>query len=308
MSDRSRIDETDTTPLANLADASAIGPRRPCLVMVAGPRLGEIFPIEGELLIGRDPEAALRLNDDESVSRRHARVRATESGVRLVDLGSSNGTFLDGEKVSDAPLEEGAKIGVGQTVVLKYARYDALEERAQRQLLEAALRDGLTHAFNRRYFLQRLGAEVRFAERHAQTLALLMFDLDHFKQLNDQHGHPAGDAALKRVVELFAETLRAEDVLARYGGEELAVLVRAVSPENARGLAERLRKRVEEERFGIPAETAPIKLTVSVGVACYPLAAAPPAGDSRDPAERLIELADAALYRAKQSGRNQVQS
>lgn len=303
---RGFTEDTNATPLARLSDLASAGPRRPCLVVIAGPRLGEIYPIEGEILIGRDPEAAVRLTDDESVSRRHAKVRATESGAHLADLGSSNGTFVDGEKVGELVLEEGAKIRVGQTVVLKYALYDAVEENAQRQLLEAALRDGLTHAFNRRYFVQRLAAEIRFAERHAQTLALLMIDVDHFKQLNDQHGHLAGDGALKRLVEILAETLRAEDVLARYGGEEFAVLVRGVTLEHACGLGERLRRLVETGRFdATSAGDPPLQVTVSVGVAGYPFA---PDDAPTDPSERLIALADAALYRAKLAGRNQVQS
>src|SRR5581483_398510 len=245
-------EDTNATPLVRLSDASATGPKRPCLVMIAGPRLGEIFPIAdggaaGELLIGRDPDMHLKLDGDESVSRRHAAVQVEEGGnARVRDLGSANGTWLDGRKIEgEAVLREGQKIRIGQTVVLKFALYDQLEELAQRQLLEAALRDGLTRAFNRRYFLQRLAAEIRFAERHAQNLALLMLDLDHFKQLNDTHGHPTGDKVLRKLVDVLTDALRAEDVLARYGGEEFAVLARGISPDHAHTVAERLRKTVE---------------------------------------------------------------
>ena len=188
---------------------------------------------------GRDhhrPRSASRTcacAEDEGVSRRHARVTPVADGALLADLGSQNGTFVDGDKVSERVLKEGMKIRVGQTTVLKFARYDAVEEAAQRQLLESALRDGLTRAFNRRYFVERLGAEIRFAERHAQPLALLMLDLDHFKQLNDAHGHLIGDDVLRAVVGVLNDTLRAEDVLARYGGEEFAILVRGVNKENA---------------------------------------------------------------------------
>jgi diguanylate cyclase (GGDEF)-like protein len=307
-------EETNATPLVRLTDASASGPKRPCLVMIAGPMLGEIFPINeagGELFIGRDPDAQLRLGDDESVSRRHASVRATGDGKALVkDLGSANGTWVDGQRIQgEAPLAEGSKIRVGQTVVLKYALYDQIEELAQRQLLEAALRDGLTHAFNRRYFLQRLQAEVRFAERHNSTVALLMLDIDHFKQMNDRYGHPFGDGVLKKLCEVLGETLRAEDVLARYGGEEFAVLVRGIPRDHAIGLADRLRKLVQSTAFGkseVPDE--PMRISVSIGVALYPLNPARTPEETTDDAQTLIARADAALYRAKQSGRNRVES
>ncbi|HZS41593.1 MAG TPA: GGDEF domain-containing protein [Polyangia bacterium] len=301
---RGFTEDTNATPLVHITEGVKNGPKRPCLVMVAGPRLGEIFPIEGELLIGRDPQAALRLPDDESVSRKHARVTALPvegGGALITDLGSANGTFVDGEKVDESVLKEGAKIRVGQTNVLKFARYDTIEESAQRQLLESALRDGMTRAFNRRYFMQRLGAELRFAERHSQTVALLMLDLDHFKQLNDDCGHPSGDAALEKLVEVLDGGLRAEDVLARYGGEEFAILLRNISADNAMALAERLRKTVADTHFGpFGKESAPRQMTISIGVATFP------DGDAKGDAAvaQLVARADAALYRAKNSGRN----
>lgn len=302
---RGFTEDTNATPLVHLSEGLKGGPKRPCLVMVAGPRLGEIFPIEGELLIGRDPQAALRLPDDESVSRRHARVTAlaVDGGALITDLGSANGTFVDGEKVAESVLKEGVKIRVGQTNVLKFARYDALEESAQRQLLESALRDGMTRAFNRRYFMQRIAAELRFAERHGQTLALLLIDLDHFKQLNDQLGHPAGDEVLEKLVEVLDDALRAEDVLARYGGEEFAILARNISAASALQLAERVRRLVAETHFGpFGKESAPRQVTISVGVGVYP------EGDAKGETAvaQLVARADAALYRAKNNGRNTV--
>jgi diguanylate cyclase (GGDEF)-like protein len=298
-------EDTNATPLVRLSDASATGPKRPCLVMIAGQRLGEIFPIAdggaaGELLIGRDGDMHLRLDGDESVSRRHAAVKVEADGnARVRDLGSANGTWVDGRRIEgEAVLREGQKIRVGQTVVLKFALYDQLEELAQRQLLEAALRDGLTRAFNRRYFLQRLSAEIRFAERHSQALALLMIDIDHFKELNDNHGHPAGDLVLRWMVDVLIDALRAEDVVARYGGEEFAILMRGISPDHARTVADRLRKTVEVANPG-----PNLKVTVSIGLALYPLNE-----KTEDPATKLVELADAALYRAKQAGRNRVET
>jgi diguanylate cyclase (GGDEF)-like protein len=276
------------------------GPKRPCLLVVAGARLGEIFPVDNELIIGRDADAQLRLPDDEGVSRRHARVAKAGDTVLITDLGSANGVYVDGEKVSEKLLAEGQKIRIGQTTILKYARYDNVEEAAQRQMLESALRDGTTRAFNRRYFVQRLGAEVRFADRHKQKLALLILDLDHFKEINDSRGHEAGDEVLRQIVELLGATLRAEDVLARFGGEEFAVLARGIPEVGAMQLAERLRKLVAQATMG--SAEKPVKCTVSVGVAVFPFEGAA----IESATEKLIERADAALYRAKQAGRNRV--
>lgn len=298
-------EETNSTPMVHIT-GDVQGPKRPCLVVIAGAHLGEIFPVEGEIIIGRDADANLRLAEDEGVSRRHARVTPVADGALLADLGSQNGTYVDGDKVQERVLKEGMKIRVGQTTVLKFARYDAVEEAAQRQLLESALRDGLTRAFNRRYFLQRLTAEIRFAERHGQPLALLMLDIDHFKQLNDTHGHMIGDDVLRAIVGVLTDTLRAEDVLARYGGEEFAVLVRGVNPEQAKILGERLRREVEA--MELTKETGDrLPVTISVGISMFPLANA---GDvpSDQTGQKLIELADAALYRAKNNGRNRIES
>ncbi|MCU1281813.1 MAG: diguanylate cyclase/phosphodiesterase [bacterium] len=297
-------EETNATPLVRLT-GDVQGPKRPCLVVIAGAHLGEIFPVEGEIIIGRDDEANLRLAEDEGVSRRHARVTPVADGALLADLGSQNGTFVDGDRVSERVLKEGMKIRIGQTTVLKFARYDAVEEAAQRQLLESALRDGLTRAFNRRYFVERLGAEIRFAERHAQPVALLLLDLDNFKQINDSHGHLIGDDVLRAVVGVLNDTLRAEDVLARYGGEEFAVLVRGVNKEGARVLGDRLRREVAE--MGLTKEGGEkLAVTVSIGISIFPLENAADL-PSEQVGKRLIELADAALYRAKNAGRDRVE-
>jgi two-component system cell cycle response regulator len=301
---RGFTEETNATPFVRLT-GDVQGPKRPCLVVIAGAHLGEIFPVESEIIIGRDPDSNLRLAEDEGVSRRHARVTPVADGALLADLGSQNGTFVDGDRVQERVLKEGMKIRIGQTTVLKFARFDEVELNAQRQLLESALRDGLTRAFNRRYFLQRLGAEIRFAERHAQPLALLMLDIDHFKQINDSHGHLIGDDVLRAIVGVLADTLRAEDVLARYGGEEFSVLVRGVSKENARMLGERLRREVED--MALTKETGEaLPITISVGISIFPFENAADVPAERV-GEKLIEVADAALYRAKNAGRNRVE-
>jgi diguanylate cyclase (GGDEF)-like protein len=298
--DEDDFDDGDLTPPVHLV-ATDEGEKRPCLVVIAGAQLGEIFPIDRELLIGRDKTAGLRLTDDKGASRRHCKVRVAGDTVVLVDLDSSNGTYVDGEKVGagERPLTEGAKIRVGQTTVLRYSRFDRAEERAQRQLLDEALRDGLTRAFNRRYFVQRLQAEIRYADRHQQPLSLLLLDVDDFKDLNDRHGHQAGDRVLQQVSEVVTGMLRVEDVFARYGGEEFAVLARNIPLENALKVAERLRLEIARTQFLHAGQS--LSVSVSIGVAS---AAGLPATD--DASAKLVDLADAALYRAKRSGKNRV--
>jgi diguanylate cyclase (GGDEF)-like protein len=134
--------------------------------------------------------------------------------------------------------------------------------------------------------------------RYAQGLSLLMIDLDHFKRINDEHGHPTGDALLREFGRLLRDMLRAVDSVGRYGGEEFVVILPHTSADEARQTAERIRKRVEAHEF--TAAGKPLRITVSAGVASYPSSAV-------DSPESLIREADKALYRAKQGGRNRIE-
>jgi two-component system cell cycle response regulator len=193
-------------------------------------------------------------------------------------------------------LRDGDKVEIGATTILKFTYSDELEEAFHNRMYEAALRDGLTLAYNKRHFLERMSAELAYARRHRTPLTLLMLDIDHFKSVNDGHGHPAGDYVLATLARLVMTALRAEDVFARYGGEEFAVLCRGVTLDQAALLAERLRSTIEAAVFEYQRRRIPI--TTSIGVASL----RDPAGD----ATRLIADADGALYEAKRSGRNRV--
>jgi diguanylate cyclase (GGDEF)-like protein len=233
---------------------------------------------------------------DEGISRGHVAVERDGGKLVLVDLGSTNGTFCNGTRVAGRQeLSDGDKIALGSKTILKLAFLDRADEHYQKQLFESALRDGLTRAFNRRYFIDRLQTEMRFAVRHRKTLALLFIDIDHFKKINDVYGHLAGDYVLTGVAHAMMNSLRAEDVLARYGGEEFAVICREIESDGARVLAERLRVAVEELKLEHEGRTIPV--TISVGAAV----------DRRitDP-HALIAAADAAMYEAKRAGRNRV--
>jgi diguanylate cyclase (GGDEF)-like protein len=267
----------------------------PYLIVIAGPSFGEMYKLKGErAVLGRGDRADIRVIDD-GVSREHAAVERQDGKLVLVDLKSTNGTFLNGQRVPRQDLADGDKISIGSNTILKFTYQDRADEHYQRQLFESALRDGLTSTFNRRYFMDRLNAELRFANRHDKSVGLLFIDIDHFKKINDAHGHVAGDKVLAGVAHVLTATIRAEDVLARYGGEEFAIICRELESEGARALGERLRVAIAEKRFE-PTGT-PVPVTVSVGAAT---------GRGVNEAQALIAAADAAMYEAKRSGRNRV--
>ncbi len=271
---------------------------RAYLVVLAGASVGEMYKIEGEkTVIGRGQKAQIRLLDD-GISREHAQLVIIKDRVVLQDLGSTNGTYCNGLKVEgNKELVDGDKILVGSTTILKFTYHDNLDEIFQKQMYESALRDGLTKAFNKKYFTDRLESEFTFATRHVSPLTLVLFDIDHFKKVNDTHGHQAGDYVLSEISTLLTGALRAEDVFARYGGEEFAVICRGSDVMQGQIVAERMRKAVEQHKFMF--EGTHIPLTISVGVAGLPDPAV------KDAAE-LVSLADQSLYKSKHAGRNRV--
>jgi diguanylate cyclase (GGDEF)-like protein len=272
---------------------------RAYLIVLAGASVGEMYKIAKEkTVIGRGNQADIHVVDD-GISRRHAEIVHDKDGIYVRDLGSTNGTFCNGERVSDHQLKDGDKIQVGSTTILKFTFHDSLDETFQRQMYESALRDGLTKVFNKKYFLDRLESEFAYAIRHKTPLSLVMFDIDHFKKINDTYGHLAGDYALATLANVVSQTIRQEDVFARYGGEEFAVICRGVDLVGAAAFGERIRRMVAAQHFEYQGTT--IKVTVSVGVA-----AVPDVG-MREHAE-LVGSADEALYTAKRNGRNQVVS
>ncbi len=144
----------------------------------------------------------------------------------LEDLGSTNGTYCNGQRVSRQALSEGDKILLGSTTILKFSYHDQLDEAFQRQMSESALRDGLTRAYNKRYFSERLESELQYALRHSTPVSLVFLDIDHFKAINDEHGHQAGDHVLVQLATLAMSMLGEDDIFARYGGEEFAIIAR----------------------------------------------------------------------------------
>lgn len=261
--------------------------------------VGKMFRLERrELVLGRSAEADIKL-DDPGISRRHARFIREENTYRVEDLDSRNGTFLNGERVKSAALTGGDKIQLGSTTILLFSVQDELEENFQRSLYESATRDGLTGLLNRQAAMDALATEVAFGERHRAPVSVVMVDIDHFKTVNDTHGHPAGDTVLIGVAQMLASTTRAEDVVARYGGEEFLLVLRQTGPEAANRCAQRCRRAVEAGRFRVGGQE--LAVTISAGTASL-------GAQGAQTPQALVAEADRRLYEAKAGGRNAVVS
>jgi diguanylate cyclase (GGDEF)-like protein len=268
----------------------------PCLVVIWGPDLGRKIPlVETSLTIGRDADCDLVVPTP-GISRRHCCVEAREGRVRVRDLGSTNGTLLNGRAIvpgTDVELHTGDRVelvGVG----FNFLEGGDVVAQYREVIYQLTIVDGLTHAFNRRYLMDFLGREISRCRRHARPLSLLLVDVDHFKRINDGHGHAAGDHVLRELVGQINEGVRREECLARFGGDEFAVVMPETRAEGARIVAERIRGRAEQHAFAWAG--APIGVTLSLGLAEL----ATEMGD----AESLMAAADAQLYAAKNGGRN----
>ncbi len=266
-----------------------------CLVFVeGGALLGVRVPLGDEVVLGRDPGCAVPL-DAEDVSRRHARIAPEGDGHVVTDLGSTNGTWVNGAAVERHRLAAGDRIGVGAYVLAYVAAGDA-SGRQLEELARLAREDALTGLPNRRAFDDALARVVARAERSGAALAAVVLDVDHFKRVNDGHGHAAGDAVLAAVAARAAGALRAGDLLARVGGEEFAALLPGADLAAAAEAAERIRAAVGGTP--IEAEGRALAVTVSLGCAALQRGEAGPA---------LLARADARLYAAKAGGRNRVE-
>jgi two-component system, cell cycle response regulator len=291
-----RVTDDDRTavrrPNVDLSASAA----RPCVVVLSGCHVGLVRKLDAaSLVIGRGGECDLSLQDD-GLSRRHAKIVQYANGAVMVkDLDSTNGTFVNGRPVKTTALEDGDRIQLGSLTILKFSVQDDLEDQVQQRLYDAAMRDGLTKAYNRRFFEEELSRALAHAARHKSALSLLLLDLDRFKLINDSLGHPAGDAVLREVAARMSDAIRHEDVLCRVGGEEFAVVARSTTAASALVLADRLRARIAGAPIAYREHVLPV--TTSVGIAQFD-----PARHAT--ADLLLRSADDALYSAKGAGRN----
>ncbi|MGF1467463.1 MAG: diguanylate cyclase [Sandaracinaceae bacterium] len=287
--------KTRVTPLEKLR------PQRTghdCLVVIYSSdqrQFGKRYVLDSSepLTVGRGQENSVVLDND-SVSRRHCRIEKRNDQWFVVDLDSTNGTYVNDVQVTEYQMRRGDQVKVGDTIV-KFLSGSDLEAQYHETIYRMTIVDGLTQIHNKRYVMETMEREIPRARRHSRPLTLVMFDIDHFKSVNDTYGHLAGDYVLKELAQLVKNRLRPDDVVGRYGGEEFCALLPETPLLGAASIAEDLRRRVEANPFTFEGEAIPV--TVSLG--CAELL-----GDQDVLA--FLKAADDKLYEAKRSGRNRV--
>jgi two-component system cell cycle response regulator len=293
-------DERETEP-GKMAIAPAAKDRA-LLVLLTGIHAGQVHRLDEHApsVLGRSSDSDI-IVDDGGVSRSHARLTKNAETWTFEDLGATNGSFVGGRRVrGSTELRPGDRIQLGPNVVFRFSVTDESEAELQQKLFDSSTRDGLTQLYNRRYFDERLVAEIAYARRHATPLCLIMIDVDRFKAINDALGHLVGDSVLRAVAGEVVRVVRTEDVVARYGGEELVVLARATGHDAGARLAERIRAAIADLDVTPPPPASEVKVTISLGVAA--LDEVP----KDAPDTSLVDLADERLYAAKEGGRNRI--
>ncbi len=293
-------DSSDRTVIQGIKDLTgALSNRQAYLIVISGSAVGRMFKVTNKVRVGRAQDCEIFLDDD-GISRIHAQLEQDEFGsVIIEDMNSTNGTYFNGTRINRHQLRDGDKIQIGSTTILKFSYQDSLEEAFHQHQYDSATKDGLTRIYNKKYFSEQIAKDFAYALRHNEITSLIMIDIDHFKQVNDEYGHQAGDFVLRELSAIVGDALRSEDLFARIGGEEFAIILREIDERRAHVLAERIRRTVEVHKFIWEGQR--IRVTISLGVST--LASA----NFRSPAE-MIRTADEYLYRAKNSGRNRVAS
>ena len=231
---------------------SKIHERRPkasaCLVEIYGQQIGrKIILTQGELIVGRSQKADVQI-DQESVSRKHARFSIKGSGITLMDLGSTNGTFVNDEPANNVALKCQDQIKVGRTIY-KFLASEDLESAYRQELLRLAAIDGLTECFNEAYLTEQLGREVSRAYRYGRPLSLVLFDLEGMGRINRELGQLAGDTVLTQLAQRVRSRLRREDIFARLDGGLFAVVAPESAVKDVSALVTKIKILVTEEPF-----------------------------------------------------------
>lgn len=286
--------QTRVTKVSSLAGKLPVG--QSCLVTIYGPGLGHRCELqEGDTVIGRDVGCDIPVDLD-NISRRHAKVTRRDGKAFVSDLGSTNGTFVNDREVKkEEELRSGDLVKIGGSI-FKFLYGGDVESLFHEEIYRITIVDGLTQCFNKRYFLEFLEREMARGLRYGRPLSLMMFDIDHFKRVNDGYGHLAGDYVLRELGALIRAKVRKEECLARYGGEEFALVSPESGPERVRKFAEKIRRVSEGHTFTF--DNKPIPVTLSIGVADM--------SPEITEVNRFIRSADEQLYKAKRLGRNQV--
>jgi two-component system cell cycle response regulator len=288
---------TETWPAAPKRPAARAADHA-CLVHIypTGPNMGMRYPLGGNVLIlGRGEDCDIRINDH-SVSRRHARIEPSDGGFSVADLQSTNGTFINDVPKSVTSLKDGDYLRIGNCIY-RFLAGGNVEAEYHEEIYRLTIIDALTGIHNKRFLIEFLDRELARSARHRRPLSVLMFDIDHFKAINDELGHLGGDVTLRELAATVRANVRREDLFARYGGEEFAVVLVETHQQGAAELAERIRRLVEKRNFEY--EGKQYKVTISVGVAAT-------SGEEGLTVTEILRRADEKLYQAKSSGRNRV--
>lgn len=271
------------------------GPRSACVVVIHGEGLGKRADIEDKpVVVGRSQEADLHI-PHKSVSRQHCQIWRDGEAYRIRDLGATNRTRVNEQPVTETLLADGDHVTLGESI-LKFISHSSVEARYHEEVYQLATHDALTELCNRRHFIELVEKEIARAQRHGRPLVMCIIDVDLFKPVNDQYGHAAGDGVLRQMAAVVRRFVRGEDIAARIGGEEFAVLLPESDLDAALAFADRLRLAVAEETFVLGGESR--RITISIGVAGL--------GPGRGDRSQLMQAADGQLYRAKEEGRNRV--
>lgn len=290
-----REEKTRVSQVARLTDKAREA--QACLVQIYGKDLGKRFPLDKlQVTIGRGPDNDI-VCDMDNVSRSHAKVFTSQSGVFVEDQGSTNGTFVNDNEVKREKLRTGDIIKIGGTI-FKFLSGGDVEALYYEEIYSLTIKDGLTNIYNKRYLLEFLEREMARCGRYQRPLTLIMFDLDHFKRVNDDYGHLAGDYVLRRVAGEVAKIVRKEECFARYGGEEFSIVLPDTTKDRAVVLAEKIRAMLEQTEFKF--EDSLIPVTTSMGVTQME--------EMHKDCFAFIKDADEKLYAAKEGGRNMVVS
>ncbi len=262
-----------------------------------GPEKGATFGLStGQHTIGRTPDCDIVIHG-RGVSRVHATITVKAHGDVIVeDLGSTNGIYLDGERITRGEMESGQTLSFGPEVKLRLELSSGSVQKLLHDMFESATQDALTGLYARRGFEQRLEIEFAMVRRHGMSSCLAVLDLDHFKEVNDREGHEAGDLVLCELASLLKNNVRLGDLACRWGGEEFTLYIRQTELAGGIALLERLRQEFSASRTLLPAGHT-TGVTFSAGIV-----------DLREFEDwhMAFRKADEALYKAKAEGRNRI--
>ena len=270
--------------------------KTPVLVVVAGPNVGTTLRLEHSIELGRDPSAELPLGDD-SVSWRHVRFEDRGAGEwAAVDLRSTNGTLVNGDRIDERILKPGDRIFLGQTV-LELQEQDAIGEGFNLEVERLLNEDDLSGLWVKRRFEAQLRITVSAVQATTMPMvSVLVMDLDGIKGINDSHGHDMGAFCIGECGRIIGRVIGARGFATRFGGDEFAAGLPGLDKEAAIAVGESIRKTIGEHHF--EHRNIRVQPGISIGVATLP-------GDATD-ADQLFRAGDEALYRAKRAGKNRV--